>query len=146
MKLRGPMPLPKIEAYLAETVLPVRLAANSPAGWPLVVSLWFLYDDKSLICATKRASRIAESLIAAPRCGFEIARETMPYFGIRGQGIASVTEENAIETLERLAERYLGHDREQFRKWLLRSAKDEIVVRIQPIAFHSWDYRKRMTA
>lgn len=146
MKLNGPMSLPDVEAYLEETVLPLRLAATSPTAWPIVVSLWFSYEGKSLICATKRSSRIAESLIASPRCAFEIARETAPYFGIRGQGVAAVSDEDAMATLERLAERYLGHGRERFKKWLLRSSKNEIVIRIRPVAFHSWDYRKRMAA
>ena len=146
MKCNGPMPLAELEAYLRDTVLPLRLAASSPSGWPMVVSLWYLYENKSLFCVTKRSSRIAESLIGSERCGFEIARETAPYFGIRGQGVASVTNANALLTLERLAERYLSRDRELFQQWLLRRAKDEIVIRIRPVAFHSWDYRKRMAA
>ncbi|MDB3952415.1 hypothetical protein N9452_00880 [Alphaproteobacteria bacterium] len=146
MKVNGPMPLAAVKAYLSETILPLRLAAVSPSEWPMVVSLWFLYENQSLICATKRSSRIAESLIGSERCGFEIARETAPYFGIRGQGVASVNEGGATPMLERLAERYLGDDREQFQQWLLRGAKDEIIINIRPIAFHSWDYRKRMAA
>ena len=146
MKVNGPMPLAEVERYLKKTVLPVRLAAASPTGWPLVVSLWYLYENQSLICATKRSSRIAESLIRSERCGFEIARESAQYFGIRGQGVATVKQDNAISTLERLAERYLSHDREQFHRWLLKSSKDEIVIHIRPVAFHSWDYRKRMAA
>ncbi|MDA0261573.1 MAG: pyridoxamine 5'-phosphate oxidase family protein [Proteobacteria bacterium] len=146
MNIRGPWALPDIEGYLDKTVLPLRLAATSENGWPMVVSLWFLYDGGALLCATKRSARIAESLISSPRCGFEIARETAPYFGIRGQGIASVSDDDAIATLNRLADRYLGHDQNHFRQWLMRTAEDEILIQIRPVAFQSWDYRKRMAA
>lgn len=146
MKINGPMSLSEIEEHLIVTSLPLRLAANSPTGWPMVVSLWFVYDGGTLFCATKRQARIASSIEQSPRCAFEVARETAPYFGVRGQGVASISNENAHEMLERLANRYISKDKEQFKKWLLKSSEDEVVISIRPVAFHSWDYRKRMAA
>ena len=146
MKINGPMSLLEIEEHLIVTNLPLRLAVNSPTGWPMVVSLWFVYDKGNLFCATKRQARIASSIAKSSRCAFEVARETAPYFGVRGQGVASISSENAPEMLERLANRYISKDRAQFKKWLLKSSEDEVVISIRPVAFHSWDYRKRMAA
>jgi len=146
MKINGPMSLADIEEHLTITNLPLRLAANSPAGWPMVVSLWYIYDAGTLFCATKRQARIAKSIAQSSRCAFEVARETAPYFGVRGQGVASISSENAHEMLERLADRYVSKDKAQFKKWLLKSSEDEVVINIRPVAFHSWDYRKRMAA
>lgn len=146
MKINGPMSHTEIETHLKRSTLPVRLAANSPKGWPMVVSLWFIYESGNLFCATKRKSRIAHSIISSPRCAFEVARETAPYFGVRGQGVASISEDNALEMLEKLADRYITNDKSQFKKWLLKSTEDEVVIIIKPVAFHSWDYRKRMAA
>ena len=146
MKINGPMALPEIEEYLRVTNLPLRLAATSPTGWPMVVSLWFIYNSGTLVCATKRQARIASSIAQSPRCAFEVARENAPYFGVRGQGVASISSENAHEMLEKLADRYISKDKAQFKKWLLTSSEDEVVISIRPVAFHSWDYRKRMAA
>ena len=146
MKINGPMALPEIEEHLRVTNLPLRLAATSPTGWPMVVSLWFIYNSGTLVCATKRQARIASSIAQSPRCAFEVARETAPYFGVRGQGVASISSENAHEMLEKLADRYISKDKAQFKKWLLTSSADEVVISIRPVAFHSWDYRKRMAA
>ena len=146
MKINGPMSLLQIEEHLKVTNLPLRLAANSPNGWPMVVSLWFMYESGTLFCTTKRQARIASSLAQAPRCAFEVARENAPYFGVRGQGVASLSKENAHRMLERLADRYITNDKLQFKKWLLRSTEDEVVISIRPVTFHSWDYRKRMAA
>ena len=146
MKFNGPMSLLQIEEHLKVTNLPLRLAANSPKGWPMVVSLWFMYEGGTLFCTTKRQARIASSLAQAPRCAFEVARENAPYFGVRGQGVASLSKEIAHRMLERLADRYITNDKLQFKKWLLRSTEDEVVISIRPVTFHSWDYRKRMAA
>ncbi len=146
MKINGPMSLSDIEEHLKVTNLPLRLAANSPKGWPMVVSLWFIYDGGTLYCATKRQARIACSIAQSPRCAFEIARESAPYFGVRGQGVASISSENAHEMLKRLADRYVTKDKAQFKKWLLKSTEDEVIIKIRPVTFHSWDYRKRMAA
>ena len=60
--------------------------------------------------------------------------------------MASITDDNALEMLEKLADRYITNDKSQFKKWLLKSTEDEVVIIIKPVAFHSWDYRKRMAA
>lgn len=144
MRVSGPWALPEIADYLEETVLSLRLAATSENGWPTVVSLWFCYEKSELLCATKRSSHIAKGLIASSRCVFEIARNSAPYFGVRGQSVASVSDSNAIPTLKRLAERYLGTKSPRFQKWLVSNTEQETVLQIRPVAFHSWDYRKRM--
>ena len=146
MKINGPMSLLQIEEHLKVTNLPLRLAANSPKGWPMVVSLWFMYEGGTLFCTTKRQARIASGLAQAPRCAFEVARENAPYFGVRGQGVASLSNEDAHQMLERLADRYITNDKAQFKKWLLKSTEEEVVISIRPVTFHSWDYRKRMAA
>ncbi len=146
MKINGPMSLLQVEEHLKVTNLPLRLAANSPKGWPMVVSLWFMYEGGTLFCTTKRQARIASGLAQAPRCAFEVARENAPYFGVRGQGVASLSNENAHQMLERLADRYITNDKAQFKKWLLKSTEEEVVISIRPVTFHSWDYRNRMAA
>jgi len=143
-KLRGPWSLPEICAFLDSAIIPVRISAISTTGWPVIVSLWFIRQTDTLLCATRSTSKIAKLLVADPHVAFEVSGETPPYFGIRGQGLASLSEDKNAVLLSQLVERYLGDERAQFRQWLLKGSKDEIAICIKPLRIMSWDYRKRM--
>jgi nitroimidazol reductase NimA-like FMN-containing flavoprotein (pyridoxamine 5'-phosphate oxidase superfamily) len=146
MKIKGTWSPKEVDNYLVNTVLPVRISVVSPNNWPVIVSLWFLFEDGVLYCATKKTSRIAECLSHSNRCAFEIARDNAPYFGVRGQGKATLISENGDYILSRLADRYLGKEDSEFRSWLMSNSENEITIQIDPINFYSWDYRKRMSA
>ena len=146
MKIKGTWSPKEVDNYLVNTVLPVRISVVSPNNWPMIVSLWFIYENGALFCATKKTSRIAECLDLSDRCAFEIARDNAPYFGVRGQGKATLISENGDYILSRLADRYLGKEDSEFRSWLMSNSENEITIQIDPINFYSWDYRKRMSA
>jgi hypothetical protein len=144
-KLTGPWSIAEIEAYLRDAIIPIRLSAISPSGWPVVVSLWYDFDTEMLWCASQRKARIIKLLEAKPRCGFEIAAEQPPYFGVRGQGLADVDDSAGSDVLRRLADRYLGADDTPFRRWLLERDDEEVAIAIRPVRLMSWDYRDRMS-
>ena len=141
----GPWSAAEIERHLAATVIPIRLACVAPSGWPVSLSLWFLYQDGALFCASRSGARVVRILESAPRCGFEVAGETPPYHGVRGQGVATLDRDAGPALLPRLIDRYLGPDETPFRRWLLRDAADEVAIRITPKRMMSWDYRRRMS-
>jgi hypothetical protein len=130
--------------FLHQALIPVRLSAISPSGWPTVVSLWFIYEDGVLKCASKPSARITELLRENPKCGFEIAGETPPYHGVRGQGLATLDHKSGPTLLPRLIDRYIGPNITPFRRWLLIGQAEEVGIIILPIRLMSWDYRKRM--
>ena len=135
----------EIIAFLSTAVIPMRLACNSDKGFPLVASHWFKYQDGALYCAVHRSSLVAKLLAKDPRCGFEIAADTAPYRGVRGQGNAALLVENAGENLHELIVRYLGDSQSQLAKWLLSRSDEEYLVRITPTWVTSWDFSERMT-
>lgn len=137
---------PQIRRFLAECVIPIRLACLDSKGSPLICSLWFLYDDNALWCATQQSASLARILQAAPQCGFEVAPEAMPYRGVRGQGLASLSAEQGSAVLLRLIDRYLGDRESDFARWLLARAADEVAIKITPAYFTSWDFSRRMNA
>ena len=56
MEIRsGPWDQATVEAFLADTVIPVRLATVGESG-PLVQSMWFLHRDGAIWCSTQRSS------------------------------------------------------------------------------------------
>ena len=135
----------QIEAYLAASSIPLRIACNAGRGFPSLSSMWFEYRDGSLWCATHSSSAILEFLRADPRCAFEIAPNEPPYCGVRGQARAELTREGAGPLLERLITRYLGDSNPSLSAWLMSRVDEEWLIRLEPIWFSAWDYRTRMT-
>lgn len=142
---RGPWGAAEVESYLRHTVIPARLAAVAPSGWPIVLSLWYLLDGETIVCATQRSSGIVRALEHDPRCAFEIAGERPPYRGVRGRGTVEIAPEGAVETLTALIERYLGSTGTPLARWLLARADDEVCIRITPTELSTWDYTERMS-
>lgn len=135
-----------IKEYLAETVIPVRLAAVDSDAAPIVMSLWFQFRDGAIWCATQREARLVKLLRANPAVGFEIAGDTPPYFGVRGQGRVELSAADGAATLEKLIDRYLAGRESGLARWLLARREDEVAIRIQPAWVTAWDYRERMQA
>ena len=135
---------PAVQSFLTESVIPLRLAVIDPSGWPLVCSLWFLHDEGTIWCATKASASVARYLEKNPKCSFEVAPESMPYRGVRGQGQASLLPDEGLPTLLRLMDRYLGTRESDFAKWLIRNSADEVAIRIELDWLTAWDFTARM--
>ena len=134
----------QITRFLADAVIPLRLACVDRDGDPLVCSLWYLYSEGALWCATRQSARVVAFLEAEPRCGFEVAPETMPYRGVRGQGRVSLSAAQGPGLLLRLIDRYLGNRNSAFASWLITRSADEVAIRIETDWMTSWDFSKRM--
>ena len=146
LRRSGPWSASETLRFLAQTRVPLRLAANGASGHPLLASLWFTADNGRLWCATQRNSRIATLLARDPRCAFEVAPESRPYHGVRGQALASLHDERGAETLALLIDRYLGGRESALARWLLGRAERETAIALEPRSLVSWDYRERMGA
>ena len=143
-RLSGPFGREQVEAFLDGAVIPLRLAAVAPSGWPVVVSLWFARDGETLVCATQESSPLVTAVRAEGRCGFEVAGCSPPYHGVRGRATVTVEPDRDLATLRRLVQRYLGSTEGRFAGWLLGRTTPEVVLRLHPVEVSSWDYRGRM--
>ena len=139
----GPWDESAIQEYLKVTCIPIRLATNGSSG-PLVQSLWFLPRGVELWCCTQRTSVLARRLSKDDRVGFEIAADDPPYRGVRGTGVARLTDEDVESTLRALITRYQGSDASSLGAWLLSRIDNEVAIRIEPRTLASWDYSARM--
>ena len=140
----GPWNPTQIDRYLRETVAPIRLACIGGRGWPLVLSLWFEYDEGVLWCATHSRSRLAVHLKNDGRVAFEVSPNEPPYRGVRGRGRATLDAARGEAVLRRLLRRYLGDEDSDLARWLLSRANEELAVRIEPSSIRTWDYTRRM--
>jgi hypothetical protein len=136
--------LSSVEDYLESIRIPLRLACTTESGWPMVVSLWFNYQNGRLFCATQKSARVVSYLQNSPRCAFEIAADIPPYCGMRGQAIASIDEKIGGEILLQLLERYLGSTDSALAKNLLAKRDDEVAIVLKPVNVYTWDFSNRM--
>lgn len=134
----------QIAAFMHESHIPLRLAVNDSTGCPLVLSLWFLYDDGAIWCATQANARVIGLLAKDRRCGFEVAGDTPPYRGVRGKGSASLHPEHGGAVLKRLLDRYRIASDSKLASRLLSKIDQEVAIRIAPDRFSSWDFSRRM--
>ncbi len=97
-----------ISSLLADLARPVRLASQSPNGFPLISTLWFLYADGMFWCITQSRTLLRRNLAANPRCAFEITLTGQTYKIIRGQGLASLHLDAGERLTHLMIERYLN--------------------------------------
>jgi len=143
-EVRGVWNIVKSENYLKTKKFPLRLATLTTQGFPLVTSLWYLYDSGFIWCAVQEDSVVSVNIIKNGRCGFEVGPNNPPYMGIRGHGNARLVKKRGREKLTKLIERYLGDENEDLANWLLSRADTETAIMIEPLWFFTWDYRGRM--
>jgi hypothetical protein len=142
--LAGPWSTNTIEHYLRDTVVPIRLASMDKGGCPVVLSLWYLYEDGVIWCATQRTAQVVKRLERAPRCGFEIAADRIPYRGIRGRADVTIDPGSGATILARLIERYLGGTESRLATRLLARAESEVALRLDALRVSTWDFTERM--
>jgi len=143
--LRGPFAPREVDAFLDAAVIPMRLAAVGPTGWPLIVSLWFLRHGDEILAATRPSSTLVAFLTQEPKCGFEIAGDEPPYKGVRGRAEVIVDDHAGGPVLEMLLTKYLGGTSSLLAKKLMGNAADEVCLRLQPRSIISWDFTRRMS-
>ncbi|NCF69525.1 MAG: hypothetical protein GWP61_26540 [Chloroflexi bacterium] len=133
-----------IEEYLQETKIPLRLSTTTTSGWPVVLSLWYLYEEGALYCATSQNAKVVDYLMNEPRCGFEVAADRPPYCGVRGRALAQIEADAGLEILERLLVRYLGGIENKLAQGLLNRTIPEAAIRLKPQSVYSWNFTDRM--
>lgn len=139
-----PMMTTTLKDYFEATPIPMRLACVTAAGWPMIVSLWFLYREGYFYCATQRTAKVIKYLQQEPRCAFEISADQMPYCGIRGQGTAIIDPVLGVEILTALLQRYLGGTDNALAQKLLAHRGSEVAIVIKPVKLYQWNYTDRM--
>lgn len=142
--IKGAWNIEQTEDYLLKTRYPIRLSTLNANGYPLVTSVWYLYDNGLIWCAVQKESDIARNIKNDKRCGFEVGPNQPPYMGVRGQGIANLVPERGKEKLEKLIGRFLDRKNKDLADWLMNRADSETAIMIEPEWFFTWDYSGRM--
>ncbi|WP_418281051.1 pyridoxamine 5'-phosphate oxidase family protein [Halorubrum sp. DTA98] len=143
MDITGQWDRDRVDEFLDDARIPVRVSCRTPADEPWIVSLWFAWDG-AIHCATGANADVVRFLEHDDRVAFEVSTNDPPYKGVRGRGPATVSIDEEKRLLRSLLDRYLGGTDSGLADRLLRSEREEVHVRIEPDRLHSWDYTKRM--
>ena len=128
-----------------EAITPLRFSCMTPSGFPSIISLWYLYKDGKIYCATQKNAKVISYIKENNKCAFEITTGQFPYKGIRGHGIVNLREDIAIETLNALIDRFIGNKESFLSRYLLKRKDEEIAIEITPSRLFPWDYSNRMS-
>ncbi len=124
---------PKISAFLSAGTRTGKLAYTSRDGRPLVVPVWFIVEDGTLVFNTGKDTAKGRALARDPRATLCVDLEERPYGFVQVQGTAELSEEPAelLRTAIAIAARYMGKDRaEEVGK--RNGVPGELVVRLRP--------------
>ena len=134
----------EVDQMLNDAKIPIRIAFVKPNQFPNVISLWYVYINEKIYCATQKSAKIVSYLQNNPICGFEIATDKPPYRGVRGEGTVKILDNNGFETLKILIDKYLGEKESTLSRFLRDNSKTEVSIEITPQKVFYYDYSKRM--
>jgi hypothetical protein len=133
----------EIEAFLRETLIPMRLSVRTSSG-SLIVPLWFEYLDGRLLSCSPVESLLVSSLHKQAAVAFDVSTNDLPYQGVRGRGQARIETATDDVRLASLLRRYLAGTESQLAEWLLNRSGPEALIEIEISWLTSWDFSGRM--
>lgn len=131
-------------AFLREQRSPLRLAVIDKDGFPIACSLWYILDGEDILCASHASAKIIRVLKDNPHCAFDVSVNELPYRGVRGKALATLTKDRDGLVLTKLIDRYIGDSQPSLKRWLLSRSAEEYAIRLTPKTLSSWDYGQRM--
>jgi len=134
----------EINKFIPDPKIPIRVGFIKSNNVPAVISLWYVYNDGKIYCASQKTAKIASYLQRNPLCGFEIAADKPPYKDMRGEGTARILNETGAYVLDLLIDKYLGEKESTLSKLLRNNSKTEVAIEITPQKIFHYDYSKRM--
>jgi hypothetical protein len=140
----GPWSPEQTREYLTERAVPIRVATRTPGGRLWMLSLWYLFRDGALWCATSASADVVAFIEDDPGVAFEVSENEPPYMGVRGSAEASLSPDEDKSLLRELIARYLGGTDSTLARRLLDADREEVRIRLEPTRTHTWDYSERM--
>ena len=124
---------PKVSDFLSAGTRTGKLAYTATDGRPLVVPIWFIVEDGTLVFNTGKDTAKGRALARDPRAALCVDLEEPPYGFVQVQGDAELSEDpgELLRTATAIGARYMGEDRaEEFGK--RNAVPGELVVRLRP--------------
>jgi len=148
------MPKPVTETEVSsflESKLNIQIATIDEEGYPIIQPTWFIYDkdsDKIYTGSQKMTKKVQNIRKNPDKVYFSIDDENYPYKGVKGRGVARVSEDiqKNLPIIEKINIKYLGTLKHPLAKMLMENTRNgiEVVIEITPKFFSAWDFGKAM--
>lgn len=111
-------------------------------GSPIVHPVWFYYENEMLFVATDTEGQKARSLRKNPSVYFVVDIVQGPPRGVRGKGIARISDDHAYatEVTKKCVAKYLGTTESDTAKRVIEMGKESSVVEIIPKYIATWKF------
>jgi general stress protein 26 len=126
------------------------LATIDEQGYPNIHPIWFYYDKDSakLYSGTQKMTKKVQNICRNPdKIYFCIDDENRPYKGVKGRGMANISENigKNIAIIEKINLKYLDTLEHPLSKMLIENARNgtEVVIEITPQFLSAWDFGKQ---
>ena len=152
LKIRKAMPLApgmdksEIDAFLAGSKTPLRLATTNSKGEPNIHPVWYHYaNDRIYLMSTKETVKV-RNINQNRTVYFSIDTDAMPNRGVKGRGTATMIKDSskAVSLSEKIVGKYLGDINSKMAKNMIDQVRkgSEVLVEITPAFYSTWDYTK----
>ena len=110
------------------------VATLRPDGSPNVSVVWVDWDGENVVFNTAWPRAKPRRLARDARLSIEVCDRADPYRYIAVDGRGQLTEEGAVEHIERLSQKYLG------RPFTHRTADTRVIVRVRPELVYAYGF------
>jgi PPOX class probable F420-dependent enzyme len=101
--------IPESHVDILEAESYAQIATVMPDGTPHVTPVWVDHEDREYVLVnTARGRRKEKNIRANPKVGVSVLDPEDPYRYVSVRGTATLTEEGAVEHIDRLAQQYMG--------------------------------------
>ena len=137
----------EVESFL-ESKLNLQLATIDNQGDPNIQPVWFYYDkdEEKLWINTSKTAKKTQNIRKRSKIYLSIDDENPPVRGVKGKGIATITEdlEIVVPLGDRISLKYLGTLEHPIAKMISEDSKNGgvVLVEISPKFYSTWNYGK----
>lgn len=141
------MTMEESERFL-ESKLNLQLATVDFKGDPNIQPVWFYYDKngKKIFIMTGKKTNKSQNIREKPTVYFCIEDGNSPYKGVKGKGIATISEDvqTVMSMSDKIIIKYLGTLDNPMAKGISERSKsgEGIIIEIVPKFFSTWDFGK----
>jgi PPOX class probable F420-dependent enzyme len=124
-----PAAIPEKYQDLFEKKALASLATLMPDGKPQVTPVWCDFDGTHVLVNSAKGRVKDRNMRRDPRVSLALIDPDNPYRYLQVQGrVVEITEDGADQQIDRMAKKYLGHDKYQFRQ----PGEVRVIYKIEP--------------
>lgn len=130
--------------FLSTGKLNLLLGTIDEKGEPNVHPVWYIFENGKFYIETSKNAKKANNVRKKNIVYYCIDDEKMPYKGVRGKGIARISDniDENIPIAEKIMIKYTGNLDNEVAKFLMNGVKKgfSILLEISPKYFATWDH------